>query len=321
MRMIVTSSFIRDPERLAELGRRYPSLEIEAPPPADLEKALELLRDADAVFGTLTSAQFANAKRLRWVQSPSAGVEWVARVDGLADSEVVVTNMRGAHAATIAEHAFALLLALTRALPAYAEFQRQQVWALGRIPEQMVAVKGLTLGVVGFGHIGRALARRATGFEMRVLAVDAQPVPPGDGVEEVWGLERLDELCRMSDVLAIAAPITPQTRGMVGPAQIGLLRPGGYVLALSRGGIVDEPALIEALRSGRLAGAGLDVTATEPLPAGDPLWTAPNLLITPHSSAVSKLTFDLVWSILEENIGRFLRGEPLVNMVDKRRGY
>jgi phosphoglycerate dehydrogenase-like enzyme len=321
MRMIVTSSFMRDPERLAALGRRYPSFEIVAPPPAELEAAPELLRDADAVFGTLTSAQFANARRLRWVQSPSAGVEWIARVDGLADSEVVVTNMRGAHAATIAEHAFALLLALTRALPAYAEFQRQQDWALGRIPDKMVALKGLTMGVVGFGHIGRAIARRATGFEMRVLAVDAQPVPPGEGVEEVWPLGRLDELCRASDVLAIAAPITPQTRGLIGPAQIELLRPGAYVLALSRGGIVDEPALIEALRSGRLAGAGLDVTATEPLPAGDPLWTAPNLLITPHSSAVSKLTFDLVWSILEENIGRFLRGEPLVNMVDKRRGY
>jgi D-3-phosphoglycerate dehydrogenase len=156
---------------------------------------------------------------------------------------------------------------------------------------------------------------------MRVLAVDAQSVPASDGVEEVWPLSRLDEMCREADVLAISAPITPETEGLIGSKQISLMKPGSFLMAMSRGGIVDEPALLEALQTGHLAAAGLDVTRVEPLPAGDPLWKAPNLIITPHNSAGSALTMDLVWSIFDENLGRFERGEPLLNVVDKRLGY
>jgi D-3-phosphoglycerate dehydrogenase len=240
-------------------------------------------------------------------------------VPGLAETEIAVTNMRGAHAATIAEHAFAMLLSHTRGLPFFAERQREHEW--GRRQRELTAIKGLTMGIVGFGNIGRAIARRATGFEMRVLAVDAETVPPGEGVAEVWPLERLDDLCRESDVLVNSAPVTPRSRGMIGRTQLRLLKPGSYLLSMSRGGIVDEQALVDALEEGHLAAAGVDVTATEPLPAGDPLWTAPNLIITPHTSAASRLTTDLVWSILGENLGRFIRGEELMNLVDKRRGY
>jgi D-3-phosphoglycerate dehydrogenase len=177
------------------------------------------------------------------------------------------------------------------------------------------------MGIVGFGNIGRAIGRRAAGFEMRVLAVDAEPGPSGDGVQQVWPLDRLDELCRESDVLVISAPMTPTSRGMIGAQQIRQMKRGSYVLQVSRGGIVDEAALVDALEDGHLAGAGLDVTATEPLPVGDPLWTAPNLVITPHTSASSQLTTELHWTILSENLGRFQRGEPLINLVDKRRGW
>jgi D-3-phosphoglycerate dehydrogenase len=185
----------------------------------------------------------------------------------------------------------------------------------------MSNIKDLTMGIVGFGNIGRAIAHRATGFEMRVLAVDAEKVPPGEGVEEVWPLSRLNDLCCQIDVLTISAPITPSSRGMIGKEHIRNLKRGSYILQMSRGGIVDESALVDALEEGHIAGAGLDVTATEPLPVGDPLWTAPNLIVTPHSSASSQLTTDLVWSILTENVGRFMRGEELMNLVDKRRGY
>jgi D-3-phosphoglycerate dehydrogenase len=177
------------------------------------------------------------------------------------------------------------------------------------------------MGIVGFGNIGRAIARRATGFEMRVLAVDAESVPPGEGVEEVWPLSRLNEMCKAADVLTISAPITPSSRGMIGPEQIGHLKRGSFVLQMSRGGIVNEAALVDALEEGHLAGAGLDVTATEPLPVGDPLWTAPNLVVTPHSSAASQLTTELGWGILSENLGRYMRGEQLYNLVDKHRGW
>jgi D-3-phosphoglycerate dehydrogenase len=267
----------------------------------------------------LTGDEFQHATQLRWVQSPSAGVEWMWRVPGLQDSDVTVTNMRGAHAATIAEHTFAMLLLHTRALRGFDQHQREHQWGRGDL--ELGGLKGRTIGIVGFGNIGRAIARRATGFEMRVLAVDAEPVPPGEGVAEVWPLDRLTDLCRAVDVLVISAPMTPTSRDMVGSEQIRALKRGSYILQMSRGAIVNEAALVDALEEGHLAGAGLDVTGTEPLPVGDPLWTAPNLIVTPHTSAVSQLTTDLVWSILAENVGHFMRDEPLTNLVDKKRGW
>lgn len=317
MKMLVTTALLRDPARFAELERQHDDVQIVMPPTG--EPTAPLMADVDAVYGQLTPDEFASARQLRWVQSPSAGVEWMWRVPELADSDVVVTNMRGAHAATIAEHTFAMLLTHTRGMRVFGQHQLDHHW--GRSEVSLTAIKGLTMGIVGFGNIGRAIARRATGFEMRVLAVDAEPVPAGEGVEEVWPLSRLDEMCRESDVLAIAAPITPSSRGMIGAEQLRQLKRGAYVLQMSRGGIVNESALVDALEEGHLGGAGMDVTETEPLPVGDPLWTAPNVIITPHASAGSKLTWDLVWSILSENLGRFVRGEPLLNVVDKRRGW
>jgi D-3-phosphoglycerate dehydrogenase len=241
------------------------------------------------------------------------------RVPGLQDSEVIVTNMRGAHAATIAEHTFAFLLTHTRGLRSFEDNQREHKWGRGDV--LMSGLKGRTMGIVGFGNIGRAIARRATGFEMRVLAVDAESVAPGEGVQQVWPLNRINDLCRESDVLVISAPMTPTSRDMIKAEQVRNLKRGSYILQMSRGAIVNETALVDALEDGHLAGAGLDVTGTEPLPVGDPLWTAPNLIVTPHSSASSQLTTDLAWSILSENVGRYVRGEPLVNLVDKKRGW
>lgn len=316
MKMLVTSPFQRDPARFADIERQH-GMQFVVPERGD--PTASLIGDADAVYGQLTADEFPIAKNLKWVQSPSAGVEWMWRVPGLQESDVIVTNMRGAHAATIAEHTFAMLLSITRGLRGFDQRQRDHQWGRGELT--LGNIKGLTMGIVGFGNIGRAIARRAAGFEMRVLAVDSEPVPAGEGVQEVWPLERLTELCRESDVLAIAAPITPNSRDMVGRDHIRSMKRGSYILQMSRGAIVNEAALVDALEEGHLAGAGLDVTATEPLPVGDPLWTAPNLVITPHTSASSGLTTELVWSILSENVGRFVRGEPLLNLVDKGRGW
>jgi phosphoglycerate dehydrogenase-like enzyme len=316
MKLLVTTPFQRDPERLAEIEQRH-GIQIVVAPKG--EPTAPLVGDADAVFGQLTADEFPNAKNLRWVQSPSAGVEWLWRVPGLQESDITVTNMRGAHAVTIAEHTFAMLLTHTRQLQAFHEHQKEHKW--GRFDLAPVSLKGRTMGIIGFGNIGRAIARRATGFEMRVLAVDAESVPPGDGVELVWPLSRLTDLCRESDVLVISAPMTPTSRGMVKQEHVRAMKRGSYLLQMSRGGIVNEAALVDALEEGHLAGAGLDVTETEPLPVGDPLWTAPNLIVTPHTSASSPMTTELVWTILDTNVGRFVRGEPLVNVVDKRRGW
>jgi phosphoglycerate dehydrogenase-like enzyme len=316
MQMLLTTPFQRDPAKLAELEQQHG---VKFLVPNDGQATTELIPEADAVFGSVNADEFASQKRLRWIQASSAGVEWMWRVPGLADSDILVTNMRGAHAVTIAEHTFAMLLTHTRGIPQFQRNQQDHNW--GRQGINLTTLKGLTMGIVGFGNIGRAIGRRAAAFEMRVLAVDAEPGAPGDGVAEVWPLSRLDDMLREIDVLVISAPWTPSSKDMIGKAQIARMKRGSYILQMSRGSIVNEAALVDALEEGHIAGGGLDVTATEPLPVGDPLWTAPNLIVTPHSSAMSPLTTNLVWSILSENLARFQRGEELMNLVDKRRGW
>src|SRR5437773_5184722 len=170
------------PERVAELKRTYPQVEFVVP--ANREEVAGLIEDADAVYGNLRDEEFQAARKLRWIQAVSAGVEFMWQVPSITRTEVVVTNMRGAHATTIAEHAFAMLLSLTRALREFEQFQERREWGRGVNRGELVAIKGLTMGIVGFGNIGRAIARRALGFEMRVLAVDAHAAPSLDGVDE-----------------------------------------------------------------------------------------------------------------------------------------
>jgi len=311
--------FHSTPDRLAELRREFPTVTF-----VDLAKRSDAaadLADCDVIFGGCTNEEFLVARGLKWIQASSAGVEFMWQIPTIAKSSVVVTNARGAHAATIAEHTFGLLLALTRDIIGHHDYQKKHEWVRGEMANRLVGIKGATMGLVGFGNIGRAIARRAVGFEMNVLAVDAQKVPASEGVAEVWSLARLDDMCRQVDVLTIAAPITPETRGMIGAKQIGAMKRGSYLIAISRGGIVNEPALIDALKSGHLAGAGLDVQETEPLPANSPLWDAPNILITPHDSGVSNLTTNLMWSIFFDNLRRYVKGDPLTNTVDKSLGY
>ncbi|HEX5417192.1 MAG TPA: D-2-hydroxyacid dehydrogenase, partial [Chloroflexota bacterium] len=272
----------------------YPEVEfVAAGSPQEL---LGAIADADAFFGNPSREVFLAAKKLRWIQAPSAGIEFVHQIPELVASEVALTNARGAHATTIAEHTFAMLLTLTRGLRFFDHAKGCHTWLRGDGYRQVQGLAGKTIGIVGYGNIGRAIAKRANAFEMSVRAVDAKPVS-GEGYEAaVAQLDGLNGMIRESDVLAIAAPITPETRGMIGEEQIRLLKPGSFLVAVSRGGIVDEPALVRALRDGHLAGAGLDVTETEPLPSGNPLWDAPNLIITPHISGGSQLTTELMWS-------------------------
>ena len=283
------------------------------------EEQLRAAPGADAYIGWITREAFVAAgPQLRWVHAPSAGVERHVSIPELVESDVTLTNTRGSHAPTIAEHTFAMLLALTRRILELAEYQKEHAW---KRPTNPRGIMGLTMTVVGFGQIGRAIGKRALGFEMNVIGVDARPSAPPPGVDEVWGLDRLDEALRQADVVAIAAPITPETRGMIDARRIGLLKPDAYLLVVSRGGIVDEAALIAALKEGRLAGAGLDVMATEPLPPDDPLWDAPNIILTPHCSGASEQTTGAVASITTANLHNFVTGAELSNICDKRAGF
>ncbi|HEX5505690.1 MAG TPA: D-2-hydroxyacid dehydrogenase [Thermomicrobiales bacterium] len=290
---------------------------VEAPGVAEQVAAIA---DADAYIGRIPREVFlAAGPGLRWVHSTGAGVETVVSTPELVDSDIILTNTRGAHASCIAEHAFGMLLTLTRGLQGHAADQHGHTWR--RPITGRRELTGATMVVVGVGNIGRAIAKRAVAFELRVIGVDLEAVEPPAGVEAIWGLDRLDEALRQADVVAVATPLTRRTRGLLDARRIGLIKPDAYLLVLSRGGIIDEAALVAALRAGRLAGAGLDVQATEPLPPDSPLWDAPNLILTPHCSATSRQTRERVMAISTENVRRFVAGQELTNVCDKEAGF
>ena len=305
-------------EQMEEAQKTFPQIQFTSAD--DQDDILREIVDAEIVFGGISREAFLAAKQLKWIQNPGAGVERLARISEIAESDVTITNTRGAHAATIAEHTFGLLISLTRQLPRLLQAQREHDW-IRRIDVPQVGLTGLTLGVVGMGNIGRAIAKRGHAFDMNVIGVDVNEVPKPDFVDELRLLDGLDDLVQRSDVVAVATPHTPQTAGMLGPEQLRLMKPTAYLLVVSRGGIIDEDTLVQMLQEGQLAGAGLDVTAREPLPKDSSLWDAPNLLLTPHCSGRSSYTSAAGKAIFYENLRRYLAKEPLTNLVDLKRGF
>jgi phosphoglycerate dehydrogenase-like enzyme len=285
--------------------------------------------DADGIYGFPSAEAFKLARKLRWVQSSSAGVERLWALPELqADERVVVTNARGAHAVNMAEHVFGLILAFSRGLLVAREFQKEHRWEARLARDYCYELAEGTMGIVGYGNIGRQVAKRARGFDMRVVAVDANPGVPEDtrteaasSPEGVWPLARLDEMLGLSDVVVISAPATPESRHMIAAAQLKKMRATAGLVVISRGALVHHGDLAEALRSRTIAWAGVDATDPEPLPADSPLWDLENCLITPHSSGHSIEKEERVIAIVRENARRLARGEPLVNVVDKQKGY
>ncbi|GIW03745.1 MAG: hydroxyacid dehydrogenase [Thermomicrobiales bacterium] len=310
--------FSTEGEAFFDLLRDVPNLEIViATTP---EEAVRHAADADVIYARPTRELLAVTKA-RWIQSPSAGVDFLLGLPELVESDIILTNTRGAHGPSIAEHVFALLLALTRCLPTCWEWQKAHHWGRAegyRLPRE---IKGSTIGIIGYGAIGRSVAQRAVAFEMNVLAVDAVPGSGAPYCEEVWPVDRLADLLRASDVVVVAAPYTKQTHHLLGEAEIAMMKPDAYLITVSRGGIIDEAALVKAMQSGHLAGAGIDVTEREPLPPDSPLWDLPNVIITPHLAGSSAQKERRCVEILRENLLRYQRGEPLINVVDKRAGY
>jgi phosphoglycerate dehydrogenase-like enzyme len=263
-----------------------------------------LALDLPVGLGTLAPA-------LRWVQAIGAGTDHFHGSE--LGPDVVVTNAAGVAAVPIAEFAIGQLLAVWKRFDELADQQRRRVWrpAYGR------HVAGLTLGVVGLGAIGTAVAERARALGMRVLAVRRRPRaddrPPV--ADEVVGPERLHEVLARVDAVVVCAPATPDTNDLFDAAAFAAMRPGALFCNVARGSLVDETALLNALRSGHLGGAVLDVTREEPLPADSPLWDAPNLRLSPHSSASLDHYLEAVFELFADNLGRYLRGEPLRNLV------
>jgi len=276
------------------------------------------LADAHALFGGFTRDDFAAAKSLRWIQISAAGVEDILWPE-LVQSPVVLTNMQRIYAPVISETAIALMLALARGIPRYSlQTQRHEWKQLDGLRE----ISGMTLGMVGLGGIGTETARRAHfGFGMTVLAVDPKPIPKPDFVAELYSTDWLLEMASRVDILMCAAPHTPISEGMLNDSVFSAMKKSAYFINMSRGKVVDTPALVRALKAGTIAGAGLDPAYKEPLPPDDELWTAPNLIITCHTSGWSPKVEGRTHGLFIENVRRYANGLPLLNVVDKQRGY
>ncbi|HTO05937.1 MAG TPA: D-2-hydroxyacid dehydrogenase [Myxococcota bacterium] len=285
-----------------------------------MREALELAAATEVILGFIPEPLFQAAPRLRWVHAIASGMD-AFLYPAMRDSAVVLTGEKGLVGGHLADTGFGLLLALTRQIATAIRMGPEGWNHREKMRRSELELEGLTMGIVGFGGTGRAFARRAVAFGMRVLAVDAWPVPASDGASEVWGLDRLDELLAASDVVAIGAPLTAETRGLFGEKAFAKLKRGAYLVNVTRGEIVDGDALVAALRDGRLGGAALDVAPKEPLPADHPLWTLPNVVMTPHTAGASQLRAPRNVARFCENLRRAQRGEPLVGVVDKRLGY
>jgi len=258
------------------------------------------------------------AKGARWVHSRSAGLEEML-FPALVESPAVLTNGRGVFSLALAEFAMAAVLFFAKGLRRMDRSQALEKWD----PFDLEPLAGRTMGIVGYGDIGQAVARKARAFDMRVIGLRRRPeASAGDPlVDEVLPLEGRLDLLRRSDDVVIATPLTSETRGLIGRAEIAALRPTATLVNLGRGAVIDEAPLVEALEAGRIRGAALDVFSTEPLPAGHPFWRLENVLVSPHCADNKPGWLEEAMRLFLENLERFRRGEPLRNVVDKRRGY
>lgn len=280
------------------------------------------LARADIHFGQIRPEDLVQAKNLSWVQSVSAGVEHQLFPE-FTQSDVLLTNAKGCYAPAIAEHTIGLLFSLTRKIGGQIRNMRQHQW--GGSGEQ-VEMKNLTMGIVGFGGIGRQIARRARAMDMRIVAADIQGLYQeqiGDICDEMFHVDEggLEKLLAQSDVVVSAAPHTPRSEGMFAAEQFQLMKQGAYFINVSRGKLVDTNALVAAVRSGHLAGVGLDVTNPEPLPEDHPLWDFENVTITSHISGRSQHSWERLQSVFVENVRRYVYGMEMVNLVDKEAGF
>ena len=309
-------------EGVATLRERFPLIKfIHAT--TNQERA-EGLTECDAAYTwILNAAELAAAPKLKWVHTSAVAVETLCLPELFARG-IAVSNTRGVQALPIAEHVMAVVLSLAKQIPFVLENQRRARWAQNEFMGERLPwlLHGRTLGLIGVGTIGSEIAKRAEAFGMRVIALRRRPAYGVIGhVERVYGKDELGEFLGQCHVIVVAAPLTAETHGLLGAAQFAQLPRGAIVVNVGRAKIIDTDALIEALQSGHLGGASLDVFPQEPLPADHPLWKTPNVILTPHTSGFRRGHWDEVVELYAENIQRWLKGEPLKYRIEPELGY
>ena len=312
--------FEPESRHLERLRQEFPDGEfVVAALPEELEG---VLGEAAALIGggPVSADQLAAAPKLRWIQATSAGVEAFLTPE-LHERGIVLTNYSGINAPPIDDHVIALLLAFARGLKPLLARQFEHEWVEEEVPPTFEPA-GQTLGIIGLGDIGEGVAQRAHGLGMRVLGLQRHPPDePPPGVERVLPAEGLPELLAASDHVVLCLPLTDATEGLIGRDELRQMKRSAYLYNIGRGGLIDQEALIAALRAGTIAGAGLDVVEPEPLPPDSPLWDLPSVLITGHTAGNSPQTGERGIELLVANVRHFLAGEPLRNEVDTRAGY
>lgn len=283
---------------------------------ATVQEAGELLADAVAVAGTVSAEHLAQAPALQWVHSWAAGANHDLTPEMKA-SEVVLTSSVGNGAIPLAEHSMLLMMMLNRDVPRWMASQKAQVWERFTHGE----LNGKTLGIYGVGHAGSDLAVKARAFHMRVLGCRRNYQSQVPGIDKMYSPDRLTEFVAQCDFVVVTAPFTPDTAGVFSADVFRAMKPTAFWICISRGGIADDDALLQALQEGWIAGAGIDAHGIEPLPGDSPFWTAPNTIVTPHNGATTQDTAQRGVDIFVDNLRRFVAGRPLHNIVDKVHGY
>lgn len=306
-----------------KLGREFPVVQVVHRNSYDgIESEL---RDAEVIFTiSLRPEQFAGTQNLRWIHAPTAAVHQFMFPE-LINSNVVLTNSTEVHGPVVAEHVIALIFALAKKIRQAALLQEKKVWgqqAIWNQGQRLREVGGATLGLIGVGSIGRRVAQMASTLGMRVIAVREhveRGTPPG--VEEVFCPKELDKLLRQSDFVVVAAPLLSATEGLMNAERFAVMKPDAFLINVGRGRLVDECALVDALRGRRIGGAALDVFEQEPLPSDSPLWDLDNLVITPHTAGLTDRLWDRHYDLFSENLRCYLSHQTLLHVVDKQKGY
>jgi D-2-hydroxyacid dehydrogenase (NADP+) len=299
--------------------------QIEVAHRSSYEDAGKHLRDCEILFAfALRPEQFKLAHNLHWIHAPTAAVHQLLFPD-LVSSDVILTNAREVHGPVVAEHVIGLMFALAKKIPQAVRLQQKHSWGKSAIwndgprPRE---VAGATLGLIGLGGIGRTVAGMASALGMRVIAVREHPEKePPQGVDAVYASAQINDLLSQSDYVVVATPLTEATRGLINADRLAAMRRDAYLINVGRGPHVDEAALFDALRNGRIAGAALDVFDQEPLPAESPLWDLENLLITPHTGSLTEKLWQRHYEVFSKNLQRYLAHEPVLFAVDKQKGY
>jgi len=316
-------AFWRPQPVMAETPRaRWPQMRVVHLPNYDLLPPE--LPDTDIFVGySLRAEQLKHAKKLKWIHSTAAGVAQLTYPE-LRESGILVTNPRGVFSVPMAEHTMGLLIAMARNFPDSVRFQDKSTWGQQRLwdtPQKLTELSGKVLLIVGYGSIGEELAKRARVFDMRVWGITRSGKGDASFVEKILPASQLHEALSEADYVVIAAPETAETKHLIGAAEISRMKRGARLINVGRGSLLDEAALISALENGDLAGAALDVAGVEPLPENSPLWKAPNLFITPHTSAVSDRLWQRETDLLVELLELWFSGREMKNVVNLARGY